>query len=132
MASGFIPVIANTQEVQWRRSPAQRFFLASLKRLRAAGPLPALDSQLDDFQDAQGFYVLGPDGTPYGWVNDADPADVLRFMDAGLRRWREHPPAAVRVSDREVAAPWTTTPSPETQVVRVYARIRPLPARVWG
>ena len=132
MTTEFIPVITNTQEVQWRRSPAQKFFLAFLERLRARGPLPALDSQLDDFQDAQGFYILGPDGTPYGWINDADPEDVLRFMNGGLRQWREHPPATVKVSASEIAEPWTTTPLPETQVVRVYARIRPLPARVWG
>lgn len=132
MSSEFIPVITNTQEVQWRPSPAQKFFLASLQRLREAGLPPALARQLDETQDSQGFYILGPDGTPYGWNNDADPEDILHFMNVSLPKWREHPPAAVKISDAEIAAPWTTTPAPEVQVMRVYARIRPLPERIWG
>jgi hypothetical protein len=65
-------------------------------------------------------------------VNDHEPADILRFMNQGLRRWREHRPHGVTIRDDEVAAPWAATPPPGAAVVRVYSRIRPLPADVWG
>jgi len=29
------------------------------------------------------MYILGADGSPYGFTNDHDPPDILRFMAEG-------------------------------------------------
>lgn len=130
----FIPVTANTQELQWRRSPAQAFYMALVARTQAEAHSDTLQKQMADSLDPQGMYILGPDGTPYGFTNDHDPSDILRFMDRGLRGYKARPPRAAVISDADVAAPWTQPP-PEAEggaVVRVYSRIRPLPTKVWG
>ena len=128
LASEVIPATANTQELQWRRSPAQAFFLALVARTTSE----TLTRQMASSQDPQGMYILGPDGTPYGFTNDHEPEDILGFVDRGLRGYRAHPPGPVTISDAEVAAPWTVAPPRDGAVVRVYTRIRPLPKKVWG
>ncbi len=124
----FIPVTANTQELQWHRSPTQTFFLS----LVASTQSDTLSKEMQRSQDPQGMYILGADGTSYGFTNDHDPSDILRFMDRGLRGFRVQPPRAAVISDAEVAAPWTTRPPAGSVVVRVFSRIRPLPEKVWG
>jgi hypothetical protein len=128
LGTEFIPVTANTQELQWRRSPTQAFFLKAV----AGTQSETLSKEMDRSQDPQGMYILGADGTSYGFINDHDPADVLRFMDRGLRGFRAQPPRPAVISDAEVAAPWTVRPPEGGAVVRVFSRIRPLPEKVWG
>lgn len=124
----FVPVTANTQELQWHRSPAQAFYLALVARTQSE----TLRKQFDSSLDPQGMYILGADGTPYGFTNDHEPADIQRFMHRGLREFRKHPPKGVAISDAEIAAPWTARPPEGSAIVRVFARIRPLPTEVWG
>ncbi len=124
----FIPVTANTQELQWHRSPAQAFYLDLVARTQSE----TLTRQMKSSSDPQGMYILGADGSAYGFTNDHDPPDVLRFMNQGLRGFRAHPPGPAAISDADVAAPWTTVPPEGGAVVRVYSRIRPLPKQVWG
>lgn len=128
----FIPVTANTQELQWRRSPAQAFYLALVKRTQAEARSEMLSKQLSDSLDPQGMYILGPDGTPYGFTNDHDPDDILRFMDRGLRGYRTRPPKQAVISDADIAAPFAQALPAGGAAVRVYSRIRPLPSKVWG
>lgn len=146
----FIPVSANTQDLQWRGSPAQQFYLGLVARTQgapvklgrqtfapgnAAGTWPGKDTlrrQMSSSLDPQGMYILGPDGSTYGFTNDHEPADILRFMDRALRGYAARPPRPAVVSDADVATPWSYTPPPGATVVRVFSRIRPLPQKVWG
>jgi hypothetical protein len=124
----FIPVSGNTHDLQWRKSPAQRFFMTI-----SDGTIdPGLKKVRDCSQDPQGFYIAGADGTSYGWNNDHDPDNVEKYMDRGLAAFRAHPPKATVVSDDERRAAFAVTPDPSTSVVRVFSRIRPLPDEVWG
>jgi hypothetical protein len=69
------------------------------------------------------MYVCGPDGSPYGFTNDHEPADIHRFMNQALARYTHHPPAPVIVSDAEKNAPFSITPPADVQVFQVFARI---------
>jgi hypothetical protein len=124
----FIPVSANTHDLQWRSSPAQQFFLGVVALTKSE----QLRRQLADSTDPQGMYILGADGKSYGFINDHDPIDVLRFMDRALRSYKANPPAAVQVADDAVAAAFAEAPDPQSSVARVFSRIRPLPAGAWG
>src|SRR5262249_1815157 len=114
--------------------PAHDFLMQVVDATRARADLaPELQPQLDqNFGDTQGMYVLGADGTPYGFQNDADASDVLRFLDRTEKERRKKPPRDVVVDDADIAAAWTVAPPPGAQVIRSFSRIRPLPKKVWG
>lgn len=132
-------VSANTQDLQWHRSLAQKWFLALVKRTMAAqlstrsgsklsGQKPGsaeldLNRQMTQSNDPQGMYIVGADGTPYGFTNDHEPADISRLMDLGLQRFRAQPPGPVTVTAEEKAAAFSITPPPTAQVLQVFARI---------
>lgn len=119
---------ANTHDLAFRPSHAQQWFLT----LADATDDPELARVRDISHDPQGYYVAGADGQSYGWVNDADPSDLHRFLDRALKQWRAHPPRRVTVTATERDEPWARFPDPSTEVVRIYSRIRPLPKDVWG
>ena len=132
-------VSANTQDLQWHRSLAQKWFLELVHKTMAAqlstrsgsklsGQRPGsaeldLNRQMTQSNDPQGMYIVGADGTPYGFTNDHEPADISRLMDDGLKRFRTHPPRPVTVSATEKAAAFSITPPPTAQVLQVFARI---------
>jgi hypothetical protein len=128
LGTEFIPVTANTQELQWRRSPAQKFYLSLVKNTDSE----TLRKQWASSSDPQGMYILGPDGTPYGFTNDHEPKDIQRFINAGLKGYQKHPPKQVEIKEADILAPWTVVPPAGSAVVRVFARIRPLPEKVRG
>jgi len=73
---------------------------------------------------AQGRYVGGPDGTAYAYNNNRSVERVLAMMDTGLAGYRAKPPAKVSFEgDQSYGA----RPPAGTTVVRVFARITPLP-----
>jgi hypothetical protein len=82
-----------------------------------------LNRQMTQSNDPQGMYIFGADGTPYGFTNDHEPADISRLMDEALRRFRAQPPRPVTISAREKAAPFSITPPATAQVLQVFARI---------
>ena len=73
--------------------------------------------------DPQVLYIIGADGTPYGFANDHDPADIDELMNLGLQRFHDHPPGPVTITDAEKSAAWSITPPATTQVLQVFARI---------
>ena len=123
-----MPVSANTHDLQWRSSAAQRFFMSVTDGTKD----PGLTKVRAESSDPQGWYIVGADGTSYGWSNDHDPADAQRFMNRGLAGYRKHSPKPVEVTQAEIDEPFAVSPDPTTSVVHVYSRIRPLPEDVWG
>lgn len=77
---------------------------------------------------AQGFYVVGADGSFYGYNNNRSVVRVNAFMDAGLELFRSRPPKKVEVTPQELDAPSYVTPPSGTSVLRIFGRIRPLPS----
>lgn len=142
----FLPVTGNTQDLQWHRSIAQKWFLSlvdssmtqsvstrSGSKLSGEGPKGRasrldLNRQVCQTNDPQGIYVCGADGTPYGFTNDHDPVDLLRFLDSSLAEYRSHPPRPVQVTAAEKQASFAITPAKSTQVLQVYSRIPNVPA----
>jgi hypothetical protein len=141
----FIPVSANTQDLQWHRSLTQQWFLALVRRTmdeslstRSGSKLSGetfqgahtrldLNRQVCQTNDPQGMYIVGADGTAYGFTNDHAPEDIQRFMNAGLARFKEHPPKRVAITEAEKRAAFSITPAPTTQVLQVFARIPSVP-----
>lgn len=82
-----------------------------------------LNRQMKQSLDPQGMYIFGADGTPYGFTNDHEPADITRLMDAALQRFQTNPPKPVTIPAADIAAPFSVTPPPSAQVLQVLARI---------
>lgn len=139
LAREFVAVSGNTQDLQWNRSPARTWFLELVKRTMEAGVSTRNGSKLSGLrpgnasldlnrqwkqsQDPQGMYIFGADGTPYGFCNDHDPADIEQLMDLALKRFKAAPPKPVVITEAEKNAPWSVTPPPTAQVLQVFARI---------
>ena len=128
MQTEFVPVTGDTHELQFKRSPAQKWFLGLYHRTSA----PLLNAQKSFSNDSQGMYVVGADGTSYGYTNDHDPSNIHACMDGALERFRARPPKTVAISQKEIQARFAITPAPSTSVVRVFSRIRPLPKGCTG
>ena len=95
-------------------------------KLSGQGPGNAaldLNRQMTQSNDPQGMYIVGADGTPYGFTNDHDPDDIRRFMDSALTRFRAHPPRPVVIAEADKRAPFSINAPPTAQVLQVYARI---------
>lgn len=76
----------------------------------------------------QGFYTAPPDGPGYGWVNTHDPARLHALLDAAQEKFRQEAPQSAPQTADDASAPFTKPPDPTTSVIRVFSRIRPLPA----
>lgn len=121
-------VTADTHELQFKRSPAQKWFMEIFKRTSA----PILDAQKSFSNDSQGMYIIGADGTSYGYCNDHDPSNIHVVLDKSLKKFKAHPPKKVTVTDKEIHTAFAITPAPTTSVLRVFSRIRPVPKGVTG
>lgn len=129
--------------MQYHRSPSQKWFLTLVNRSMQAqvstrsgsklsGEKPGsaqldLNRQFTQTKDPQGMYVCGPDGTPYGFTNDHEPADIHHFMNTALTRYKVHPPTPTTVSPAEKNAPFSITPPAGVEIFQVYARIPHVP-----
>jgi len=78
------------------------------------------------------MYIVGPDGTSYGYSNDHDPSDINKAMDLALANYRKSPPRHVDIAAADMQAPFAITPRATTAVVHVYSRIDPVPAGSHG
>src|SRR5687768_11001757 len=114
----FVPVVGNTHELQNGRSPARDWFMKMAASVNA---------RVNNGNTAQGFYIAGPDGTAYGFNNNRTVERVNWFMDNSLKKLRESPPKATAIDPADLNAPFARTPGPSVSVMRVFARIRPLP-----
>jgi hypothetical protein len=118
-----IPFTGDTHELQFRKSPAQQWFLGLYHRTSA----PLLNAQKSFSNDSQGMYIVGPDGTSYGYTNDHDPSNINEALDNALRQYHAHPPKQVTITEAELRTPYAVAPPTTATVVRVFTRIMPLP-----
>ena len=132
-------VSGNTQDLQWHRSLTQKWFLELVRKTMAAqlstrsgsklsGQRPGsaqldLNRQMKQSLDPQGMYIVGADGTPYGFTNDHEPADIERLMNSALEQFKKTPPRPVTITPAEIASPFSITPPLTAQVLQVLARI---------
>lgn len=79
-------------------------------------------------ETSQGFYTLSADGTFYGYNNNRSIERVNALMDEALAEFRRAAPGPAEISKADIAAPWARTPDSGAAVVRVFSRIRPVPA----
>lgn len=82
----------------------------------------------DEGNTAQGFFIVGADGKFYGWDNYHKTEHIMRFLDEGLERFHANPPAKIAVSQQDLEEHFCIVPEPDTSIVRVYTRIRPVPS----
>ena len=73
------------------------------------------------------MYIVGPDGTSYGYCNDHDPSNVHKVLNAALAKYKAHPPKTAVITEKEKSAAWAHTPIPSTAVIRTFSRIVPVP-----
>lgn len=118
LKSEFIPVVGNTHEIQNGRSRARDWFM---------GMAALVNPRVKDNVTAQGFYVAGPDGTPYGFNNNRSVERVSRLMDNALKDWRAKPPRPIEIGAEELATPYAPKLPDGGLSARVFARISPLP-----
>lgn len=76
----------------------------------------------------QGFFIVSADGQSYDWMNWHDPTAVKQFLGNGLAWFRNNRTAAVTISDTDVKEPFSPHPPADASVIRVFSRIRPVPA----
>lgn len=115
----FVPAVGNTHELQNQKSRASEWFLATASRVN-----PRIAQRVT----AQGFYVAAADGSAYGFNNNRDPERVLDFLQRGLRQFAETPPKKVEITAAEIEAAFCKKPDPTLSVLRIFSRIKPLPA----
>lgn len=129
----------NTQELQWRSSPAQKWFMAVVQRAMDAGVSSRhgsklsgqrignsqldLNRQMRQSKDPQGMYIFGADGTPYAFCNDHGPEDIQKMMDIGLKRFRENPPQPVTITEDDKKALFSINAPAGAEVLQVFSRI---------
>lgn len=77
---------------------------------------------------AQGFYVAAAGGKGYGFNNNRTVERVNWFMDNALKKMKADPPQVVEIPQLEVDAPFARSPGDGTSVLRIFTRIRPVPA----
>lgn len=112
----FVPVVGNTHELQNGRSAARDWWMDLAKRAKP-------DSAYG--KTSQGFYVLGADGSDYGFNNNRSVERVLQLMDRGLAAFKARPPSRVEIDDAGAAYGFAFPPG--VAVTRVFARISPVP-----
>lgn len=110
-----MPFAGDTHELQTGTSPSRAWFL------QMAGQH---NTRIKSGQTSQGFYVASPGGTSYGYNNNRSVERVLGMMDKALDAARANAPSA----KVEVPAPETEFAPRGVSVVRVFTRIRPVPA----
>jgi hypothetical protein len=113
----FITAVGNTHELQNQHFDSSKWFMGMVAGVNPRGVSGT----------AQGFYVAAADGKGYGFNNNRDPQRVLDFMNRGLTKFQQDPPSKVDISENAVKSQFTRGPAPETSVLQVYSRIKPLP-----
>ena len=116
----FVPFAGRRLDLENARSPLSRWWLPLVQNVNPRHR-PGYTSQ--------GCYVVGWDGVGYAFDNynrDAGRLNVL--LDRGLAQFRQHPPQPVTIPADFAQASAPHTPPSGASVVRVFTRIRLLPA----
>lgn len=75
---------------------------------------------------AQGFYIIAADGDALAYNNNRNVDRVLGIMDKALASFKAS--GGVEIADAEIDAPTGRRPAPGTSILRIFSRVRPLPA----
>ncbi|MCO5297405.1 MAG: hypothetical protein M9921_11155 [Fimbriimonadaceae bacterium] len=112
----FVPVAGNLRELQGPDTPVAHWFVAMARKL---------NYHVDMGEEAEGYYVFGPDGAPFAFTDWQSAEKVVETLDEGLSASRKHPSAN---PDFGGPSPRPKPPAETgTSVLRSYARIRPVP-----
>lgn len=112
-----MPVVGNTHELQNGRTAARDWWMDVANRAKP---------DTKEGSTAQGFYVLGADGSDYGFNNNRSVERVLGLMDRGLAAFKERPPAKVEIDPAQGRYGFVRPDG--VKALRVFARVRPIPA----
>ncbi|HEY9790416.1 MAG TPA: hypothetical protein V6D22_08455 [Candidatus Obscuribacterales bacterium] len=128
MHDNFVVVAGDCKELQNGHSSARDWFMNIVMHANN----PDLTAQLGRLpggggDTAQGFYIIGADGTYYGWDNSHYLPNVIKFIDKGLSDFHKRPPAHIEIADSQLSERFSASPDATTSVVRVFNRISPLP-----
>ncbi len=82
----------------------------------------------DEGNTAQGLYIVGADGKLYGWINNHNVDEVRKFLERGITAFRTDPSKSVLISQAQLNEKFSMAPELSTSVVRIFTRIRPVPA----
>jgi hypothetical protein len=113
----FIPVAANSADLQWKGSTSAKWFA---EVARAANPKFASADSL------QGFYACAADGTPYGFGNVRNSSKLLALLTSAAYEFAKAPPSPVEIPAETCSRPTPSMPEGAASV-SVFTRIRPLP-----
>lgn len=113
-----MPFAGDTHVLQNPKNVARDWFMAIAT---------AHSERVRNGQTAQGFWVIGSDGTFYGYNNNRNLQRVNQMLDQARARFRENPPKDQAPTAEELAAPAAPRPPAGASIVRVHARIRPIP-----
>ncbi len=83
-----------------------------------------INPRVEQGNTSQGFYVVGADGSAYGFNNNRSVERVLGFMADGLKKFKASPPGDVLIKALEHKP---LAPPVGASVLRVYSRITPAP-----
>ena len=128
----FIPVSAGIERLQPSRygnpeSESSRWFQPMAKAALRRFTSP---EWWEKFQTYQGMYVVGPDAQCYDYqvAWDLPPEKYLGILDKALEDYAASPPKRVPINADVSKESLSPAPQPSTTVLRVFSRIRPLPA----
>lgn len=110
-----MPFVGNTHHLQNTRTEAGRWFTDTVSKI---------NSRVKEGQTSQGFYVVGADGSAYVFNNNRGVERVLEAMARGEKGWKENPPEKVEIAAME----YQPKPPAGATILRVYSRIKPVPA----
>jgi hypothetical protein len=132
ISEGFIPVSAGIERLQPSRygnpeSDSSRWFQPMAKAALKEFTSP---EWWENFQTYQGMYVVSPDAQCYDYrVAWQLPADkYLGFLEQALEKYAASEPKQISISGDVSTQSTSPAPDTSTTVLRVFSRIRPLPA----
>jgi len=125
LSQQFVPVSGDCSELQFGKTKTRDWIMSAVKKIDDA----ELRVQMNPLKDntVQGLFVVGSDGTPYGWINTNDVKEVNDFLSRGLALFQHAAPDTVPVAPELVQEIWSQRPPAGGCVARVFSRISPLP-----
>ena len=118
LSKDFVPFAGNTHLLQSGASAARDWFMRAATRLRP---------ELNESVSAQGFYVVGADGSAFGYHNVRSVDRVLSLLKNGAKAFEAAHVKAPKIDDAAVADANDRRQPAGTSVLRLFARIQPFP-----
>ncbi|MCB0826597.1 MAG: hypothetical protein KDC26_10435 [Armatimonadetes bacterium] len=114
----FVPFAGDTNVLQVGHGPLHDWFMSTILPIH-----PGAEKGVT----AQGFYVVGADGTGYKFSMHARPAEkFMELLDQGMAAYKASPPKPVEIPGQAMDNPALVAPA-GTLKVRTISRVRPMP-----